>query len=176
MNEWCSPRRVFRTGERDKLTSSGKARLTGNPWSEVGVIHKGDQRADGGSGGKESACNTGDWGSISGSGRSPGGGNNNPLQFFGLGNLKGRGAWWATVHGVARVGFDWATKPPPREGGRQVRNGQLGSESEGEEMVMWPALKAVEIKEVGTEKRPLDLISGGLSVAESTGWKPGFQG
>ena len=24
-----------------------------------------------------------------------------------------RGAWWATVHGVIRVGFDLATKPPP---------------------------------------------------------------
>ena len=24
-----------------------------------------------------------------------------------------RGAWWATVHGVARVGHDLATKPPP---------------------------------------------------------------
>ena len=54
---------------------------------------QGDQRADGGSVGKESVCNTGDLGSIPGSGISPGGGNSNPLQFSGLGNLKGRGAW-----------------------------------------------------------------------------------
>ena len=33
--------------------------------------------------------------------RSPGGGNNNPLQYSCLGNPKDRGAWWTTVHGVA---------------------------------------------------------------------------
>ena len=42
---------------------------------------------------------TGDTGSIPGSGRSPGGGNGNPLQYSCLGNPKDRGAWWATVHG-----------------------------------------------------------------------------
>ena len=41
----------------------------------------------GGSGGKESACNAGDLGSISGSGRSPGGGNGNSLQYSCLENL-----------------------------------------------------------------------------------------
>ena len=56
----------------------------------------------GGSNGKESACNTGDPGLISGSGRSPGGGNGNPFQYSCLGNLMDRGAWWATVHGVAK--------------------------------------------------------------------------
>ena len=55
----------------------------------------------GGSEGKASACNAGDPGSIPGSGRSPGGGNGNPLQYSCLENLLGRGAWWATVHGVA---------------------------------------------------------------------------
>ena len=44
----------------------------------------------------------GDIGSIPGSGRSPGGGNGNPLQFSGLENPMDRGAWWATVHGVAK--------------------------------------------------------------------------
>ena len=43
-----------------------------------------------------------DEGSILGSGRSPGGGNGNPLQYSCLGNLKDRGAWWAMVHGVAK--------------------------------------------------------------------------
>ena len=47
---------------------------------------------------KESACNAGDWGSILGSGRSPGGGNGNPLQYSCLGNPMDRGAWWATVY------------------------------------------------------------------------------
>ena len=40
--------------------------------------------------------------SIPGSGRSPGGGNGNPLQYSCLENPTDRGAWWATVHGVAK--------------------------------------------------------------------------
>ena len=40
--------------------------------------------------------------SISGSGRSPGVGNDNPLQYSCLENPKDRGAWRATVHGVAK--------------------------------------------------------------------------
>ena len=55
-----------------------------------------------GSDGKESACNAGDLGSIPGSGRSPGGGHGNPLQYSCLGNSMDRGAWRATVHGVAK--------------------------------------------------------------------------
>ena len=51
---------------------------------------------------KASACNAGDPGSIPGSGRSPGEGNGNPLQYSCLENPMGRGAWWATVHGVAK--------------------------------------------------------------------------
>ena len=62
---------------------------------------------------KESACNVGDLGSIPGSGRSPGEGNGNPLQYSCLENPIDRGAWWATVHGIARVRHDLATKPPP---------------------------------------------------------------
>ena len=60
---------------------------------------------------KESACNAGDPVSIPGSGRSPGEGNGNPLHYSCLGNPMDRGAWWATVHGVARVRHDWETKP-----------------------------------------------------------------
>ena len=52
--------------------------------------------------GKESACNSGDPGLIPGSGRSPGEGNGNPLQYFCLENLMGREDWWATVHGIAK--------------------------------------------------------------------------
>ena len=43
-----------------------------------------------------------DTGSIPGSGRSPGEGNGNPLQYSCLKNPMDRGAWWATVHGVAQ--------------------------------------------------------------------------
>ena len=49
-----------------------------------------------------SAVDTRNVGSISGSGKSPGGGNGNPPQYSCLGNPTGRGAWWATVHGVAK--------------------------------------------------------------------------
>ena len=57
----------------------------------------------GGSEGRESAYNAGDLGSIPGSGRSPGGGNGNPLQHFCLENPMDRGAWRATIHRVAKL-------------------------------------------------------------------------
>ena len=50
---------------------------------------------------------------ITGSGRSLGEGNGNTLQYSCLGNPMDRGAWWATFHGVTRVGHDSMTKPPP---------------------------------------------------------------
>ena len=50
--------------------------------------------------GKESACNAGDADLIPGSGRSPGRGNGNPLQYSCLENPIDKGAWQATVHGV----------------------------------------------------------------------------
>ena len=43
-----------------------------------------------------------DTGSIPGSGRSSGEGNDNPLQYSHLGNPMDRGTWWATVHGVTK--------------------------------------------------------------------------
>ena len=55
----------------------------------------------GGSAGKESACNAGDPGSIPGPGRSSREGNGNALQHSRLENPVDRGAWGATVHGVA---------------------------------------------------------------------------
>ena len=51
---------------------------------------------------KASACNAEDLGLIPGSGRSPGEGNGNPLQYSCLENPMDGGAWWATVHGVAK--------------------------------------------------------------------------
>ena len=51
--------------------------------------------------GKELTCSAGDVGLIPGLGRSPGEGNGNPLQYSCLGNPMDRGAWRATVHGVA---------------------------------------------------------------------------
>ena len=49
-----------------------------------------------------SACSAGDLGSIPGSGRSPGEGNGNPLQYSCLENPMDGGAWWATAHGVTK--------------------------------------------------------------------------
>ena len=64
--------------------------------------------------GKESACNAGDRSLIPGWGRSSGKGNGNPLQYSRLENPIDRGAWQATVHGIAKVRHNLATKPPPR--------------------------------------------------------------
>jgi len=63
-----------------------------------------------GSDGKKSASNAGNLGLIPGSGRSPGEGHGNPLQYSCLENPMDRGAWQAAVHGVTRVEHD---KPPP---------------------------------------------------------------
>ena len=52
--------------------------------------------------GKESACNAGDLGLIPGSERSPREGNSNSLQYSCLENPMDRGAWRATIHGVAK--------------------------------------------------------------------------
>ena len=54
---------------------------------------------------KNSPANAGDLrdvGSVPGLGRSPGGGNDNPLQYSCLENSIDRGAWWTIVHGVAK--------------------------------------------------------------------------
>jgi len=56
----------------------------------------------GGSVVKNLPANAEDVDSIPGSGRSPGEGNGNPLKYSCLGNPMDRGAWWATVHGVAK--------------------------------------------------------------------------
>ena len=72
----------------NNLRYAGDTTLMGFPHSSVG---------------KESACNAGDLGSILGSGRSPGKGNGNPLQYSCLENSMDRRAWQATVHGVTRV-------------------------------------------------------------------------
>ena len=59
---------------------------------------------------KTSPANAGDMSSIPGSGRSPGGGNGNLLQYYFWENPMDKGAWRATVHGVARARNDLATK------------------------------------------------------------------
>ena len=51
---------------------------------------------------KNPPTNAGDLDSVPGSGRSPGEGNGNPLQYSCLGNPMDRGAWWAAVHEVEK--------------------------------------------------------------------------
>ena len=62
---------------------------------------------------KKSVCSERNLGSISELRRTPGETNGYPLQYSCLENSMDRGAWWATVHGVARVGHDSVTTPPP---------------------------------------------------------------
>ena len=51
---------------------------------------------------KNPPANAGDAGLIPRLGKSPGGGNGNPLQYSSLGNPTDIEAWWVTVHGVAQ--------------------------------------------------------------------------
>ena len=59
---------------------------------------------------KNPPANAGDAGSIPVSGKSPGEGNGNPPQYFGLGNSMDRGDWWVAVHGLQRVGHNAVTE------------------------------------------------------------------
>ena len=107
--------RVVSTATQAAFATCQASLCTGGPciwWAGGGPHHAGTQWVSTDAG-KESACNAGDLGSIPGSGRSPGEGNGNPLQCSCLENSTVRGAQQATVHGLARVGHDLATKPPP---------------------------------------------------------------
>ena len=71
--------------------------LTRRHWHPTPVLLPGKSHGQ-----KASAYNVGDQGSIPGSGTSPGEGNGNPLKYSCLENPMDRGAYWATVHGVAK--------------------------------------------------------------------------
>jgi len=73
----------------------------GNTGDEGSVLGAG-RSPGGGLGGKEPSADAGDEGSVLGAGRSPGGGLGTPLQYSCLGNPVDRGAWQATVPGVAK--------------------------------------------------------------------------
>ena len=99
------------TAPHAQLSSAASGRRhTSLPHLSMTSGHSIKQRAPfkglpGGAGGKDPACEAGggrDVGSIAGSGRCPGGGHGNPLQSSCLQNPIDRGAWWATVRGVAQ--------------------------------------------------------------------------
>ena len=100
----CLP---LRHGTCPELPCGPGALFAPHPCSGWQGVGPGDDTGDvhytpGGSDGKASRRNAGDLGSIPGSERPPGGGKGNPLQCSCLENPVDRGAWWATVHGVAR--------------------------------------------------------------------------
>ena len=86
--QWATKSKDEKQGTN--ITKMSNSRGRGEPWWLSG---------------KGPACNegdAGDMGSIPGLGRSPGGRHGNPLQYSCLENPVDRGAWWATVHGVAK--------------------------------------------------------------------------
>ena len=92
--EWQGLYEHWKLRQRDETDCSPE--LSGKAWPYQGF--------PGDAAGKESTCQyrrRRDTGLIPGSGRSPGGGNGNPLQYPCLENPRGRGVWWAIVHGVA---------------------------------------------------------------------------
>ena len=92
-------------GDLGLILGLGRSPGEGNsyPLQDSGLENSMDYRGfPGGSEVKVSAFNVGDLGSIPGSGRSPGDGNGTPLQYFCLENPMDGGAWWATVHRVAK--------------------------------------------------------------------------
>ena len=79
------------------------AKTLHSPCRGPGLIPGQGSSFPGGSAVKNPLVNEGGAGSIPGSGSSPGEGNGSPRQYSCLGNPMDRGAWWATVHGVAKV-------------------------------------------------------------------------
>ena len=108
--------------QRPALSHQNRSPISDKPSGHSGTpelaLHL--QRGKGGfsrsSIGKESACNAGDQGLISGWGISPGEGNGNPLQYSCLEKPMDSGAWWLQSMGSQGIGHDLATKPssPPR--------------------------------------------------------------
>ena len=89
----------------------------------------------GSSGVKAAACNVGDPGLIPRLGRSPGEGNGNPLQYSFLENPMDGGAWWATVHGVAKTGLNTYTSTSTKTSntGRQRVSVRVAGEVGGDQ-------------------------------------------
>ena len=119
-------------------------------------------------GGKESACNagaTGNTGSIPGSGRSPGEGHGNPLQYSCLENPMDRGAWCVTVHGVAKS-WPWLKRLSRHAGthvGRRGGHWTKCSSTSKNELTVGLVVLAMDIYALGTQGWILIGSSGSFS-------------
>ena len=103
--------RIPGTGEPGGLPSMGSHRV-GHNWSTLAAAAAAELISGlprwGSSVVNNPSANSRDTGLIPGTGRSPGGGNGNPLQYSWLVNAVDRGTWWAVVHRVAKSRCDWA--------------------------------------------------------------------
>ena len=94
-----------------------------------------------GSDGKGFACTVGDLGSILGLGRSPREGNGNLLQYSCLENSMDRGAWWATIYGVAHFREGWGREGRCEEmgepTGQSVKSASLVAQLVKNSPAMW---------------------------------------
>ena len=99
----------------------------------------------GGSVSKEPDCNTGDLGLIPESGRSPGEGNGDPLQYSCLENSMDRGAWGVTVHSVIKslTQLKWLSMQAQQ---RHRHKGQACGHREEKERVGW--IERVALKHI----------------------------
>ena len=95
--------RIPGTGEPGGLPSMGSHRVR-HDWSDLAATAaaRRDRGLPCSSDSKESVCSSGDLGSVPRLGRSLWEGNGNPLHYSCLENSMDRGAWWATIHGVAK--------------------------------------------------------------------------
>ena len=92
-------------------------------------------------------------GSIPGSGRSPGVGKDNPLQYSCLENPMDRWAWWGTVHGITRVGHGWVCTHTHNVASSIYRERRLGVSTAG----CWYLL------DTSMDVSPLEMSTVGLS-------------
>ena len=117
--------------------------------------------------GKESACNAGDPGLITGLGRSSGKGNGNPLQYSCLENPMNRGAWQAIVREVQRVGHNWVTNtttaPCFSHGSPEPSQQPLG-------MSLWPWLGTFRLALRSSAHPLLALGISALSSLAAASW------
>ena len=104
-----------------------------------------------GSNSKESTCHVGDLGSIPGLGRSPGEWNDNPLKYSSQENPMDIKAWWATVHGIAKI-QTWLSTAQKIQSAKKEKK-RLGADC-GSDHELLIAKFRLKLKEVWKSTRP----------------------